>query len=572
MDANVITVRKMNQLLIVGMSVFLATGQLLAKKKCRKETKPADFSLIAELRNESNQQDPLNLRSSSSGPIPADPINAVGKNTIITMVNFMIAIYEKDSLTQTFRTGLVEFFSEFDSGPLGNFGDPWVTYDEFSDRFFVVATNFRGVVGLAVSKTGNPRSGDDFFKYQYFVPEENRGNLGDFEKIAVDKEAMYMTYLDANVLEEGVQRDYFITAFDKEPMINGTAPMFPGNIVPDYSEKIDLGFDSDFGIKEFGPPVKPHKACGTKGVEKVLIPQRIINEANPDFATGDTIRINYIQNVLGQDAHRKFVDVKVPTFNITGTASVADLEQVPQPSPVVNFGDMPIIGIDANSILYTGTTRDTSLWIVFVVLSDDGEFRNLTRWYEFDVSKLISHNKAKLVQTGTVDPGNRGNTFWPAINVDKHGNMGISFALAGVVQYPAIAYTGRLKDDPKGTVRLPLQIPVDPNLYYQVTGGGPENRYGDYSGLALDPCDQETFWVAHMYPYPADPTFEQPNGFPVFGFGSMWTTWLGAFRIGEEGKGINAPSKPDNKCKKKLKQVSKGEQTVKATTLGDPIV
>lgn len=83
--------------------------------------------------------------------------------------------------------------------------------------------------------------------------------------------------------------------------------------------------------------------------------------------------------------------------------------------------------------------------------------------------------------------------------------MAIQFTVVGEEQYPAIAYTGRLKRDPKGTIRLPYEVAIGGNLYYQEDYGTGRNRYGDYSGLALDPHDHETFWLFNEYPFAINP-------------------------------------------------------------------
>jgi hypothetical protein len=80
------------------------------------------------------------------------------------------------------------------------------------------------------------------------------------------------------------------------------------------------------------------------------------------------------------------------------------------------------------------------------------------------------------------------------VTVDKCGNMAIGFAASNQSFYPGAYYTGRLAGDPAGTVQPTgvLQAGVD---YYYRAFGGSRNRWGDYSGIALDPSDEATFWV-----------------------------------------------------------------------------
>lgn len=97
----------------------------------------------------------------------------------------------------------------------------------------------------------------------------------------------------------------------------------------------------------------------------------------------------------------------------------------------------------------------------------------------------------------------------PSIMVNAEGSMMLQFTIVGPTQTPSIAYTGRLASDAPGTVRMPLQVPVNSQYFYD---GGNEvatlpdgsqvtiNRWGDYSSLVVDPTDQLTFWMSNEYP------------------------------------------------------------------------
>ncbi len=510
--------------LTLGVGLLFFSNQTFGKKRSRIDKCNADLSLRTELLNAMNQNDPIN-----NGNFPPDPINAVGSNTVITMVNLSMAIWVKDTLQQSYIANLINFFP-FESDFMS---DPWIMYDEFSKRFFVTITTLNNIY-LAVSKKPDPRIGDDFFFYKYHLPEI--GLIGaDYPKLACDREAVYITWRDPFFVDDELRIFYSAATFDKKSLVDGTSPV---DILSTFYKRIDSGPPNDIGFAEFIFPVQPHVNlnCDKNSIEKVLLVQARTEETGmmPNTTKGNTLRIYQVKNVL--DAERAeivFTDVKVPEF-MTGGFGFFGTSTVPQPPPLININNEPIIGLEtAGGYLITGTIRDKSLWTSHDVFSEDGQFRKLARWYEIDISKFLSRNKASLVQSGDVDPGNRAQTgLWQAINVDKHGNMGISFALAGELQYPALAYTGRLKSDPKGTVRLPLEIPISPNLYYQELDGE-RNRYGDYSGLVVDPEDGKTFWMFHEYPYPVNPEDQ--------GFGSLWTTYLAAFQISKGGNSYNAP-------------------------------
>jgi len=85
--------------------------------------------------------------------------------------------------------------------------------------------------------------------------------------------------------------------------------------------------------------------------------------------------------------------------------------------------------------------------------------------------------------------------------MDQVGDIGVGFSQSSRSIHPAIAFTGRVPSDPLNTLALPAKI---------VAGMGSqigENRWGDYSGLAIDPVDDCTFWYVNQY-YAANSGFD----------------------------------------------------------------
>src|SRR5690606_13270689 len=68
-------------------------------------------------------------------------------------------------------------------------------------------------------------------------------------------------------------------------------------------------------------------------------------------------------------------------------------------------------------------------------------------------------------------------------------------------------------------------VPLRPGLAsYEVDFGSGRNRWGDYSGLALDPADDRSFWAFNQYSVPG--TF-------VVGEIGGWASSLVGFRLDE---------------------------------------
>ena len=197
----------------------------------------------------------------------------------------------------------------------------------------------------------------------------------------------------------------------------------------------------------------------------------------------------------------------------------------------------------------TAVIWKTSIFVAHTIVSGT---KSIVRWYELDVSKAASYGSVKIKQWGDIDtcvPDE--STFTPAINIDKCGNMGITFTISGPNTLPTFAYTGRLKNDPPGTVRKPFQIiktsPYPYNGAVQsivfTTGNVLQNRWEDYKGLVIDPNDHKTF-----YAFGQNSADNQPpavaTDVDARGRSLKWTTVIGSFTIDKSCTDETWPAEP----------------------------
>jgi hypothetical protein len=110
------------------------------------------------------------------------------------------------------------------------------------------------------------------------------------------------------------------------------------------------------------------------------------------------------------------------------------------------------------------------------------------RWYEI----RDPEGRPFVFQQGTLTNG--GQSLWMgSIAMDKVGDIAVGFSKSGSSTHPAIAYAGRVPSDP-------LNMMESPALIFQ--GKGSQigvDRWGDYSGLSIDPSDDCTFWYVNQY-------------------------------------------------------------------------
>ena len=130
------------------------------------------------------------------------------------------------------------------------------------------------------------------------------------------------------------------------------------------------------------------------------------------------------------------------------------------------------------------------------------------RWYEL----RNTGNSWSIHQQGTYAPDT--NHRWMAsIAMDGQQNIALGYSVSGTGIFPSIRATGRRATDPPGLMTF-MEEPI-------VNGGGyqsaEESRWGDYSMLAVDPADDETFWYTNEY-------------YPTSGY-MNWMTRVATFKI-----------------------------------------
>jgi hypothetical protein len=111
------------------------------------------------------------------------------------------------------------------------------------------------------------------------------------------------------------------------------------------------------------------------------------------------------------------------------------------------------------------------------------------RWYE-----IRSPNATPTVfQQGTFS--STTTNFWMgSIAMDKNGDIALGYSASSKNIHPSIAYTGRLPTDALGKMEAAKNV---------ISGGGSQtgglSRWGDYSGMSIDPVDDCTFWYTTEY-------------------------------------------------------------------------
>ena len=107
--------------------------------------------------------------------------------------------------------------------------------------------------------------------------------------------------------------------------------------------------------------------------------------------------------------------------------------------------------------------------------------------------KKVDVSGMTLFQSGTYAP-DLNYRFMGSMAQDKAGDILMGYTVSSATMYPSIAVAGRTTHDALGTFEPEVQI---------VAGTGAQvasdNRWGDYSDMALDGSDGCTFWYTGQY-------------------------------------------------------------------------
>ena len=97
--------------------------------------------------------------------------------------------------------------------------------------------------------------------------------------------------------------------------------------------------------------------------------------------------------------------------------------------------------------------------------------------------------------------------------------MKVGFSASAPTIFGGAFAAGRNIGDGAGAIGPTETIKAGEDAYYR-TFGGPRNRWGDYSGISVDPSNEKFFWVFNEYALMRSDT---PDSFG--GDGRWGTAW-----------------------------------------------
>ncbi len=438
---------------------------------------------------------------------PPDTIGDVGPSHYIQAANALFRVFDKQGNAMTPPLKMSALFASLDTVcSQRDDGDPLVLYDQLADRWILsqfckAFPPFRQMI--AVSKTGDPTG--EYFVYEFVMPNVK---LNDYPKLGIWNDAYYMS------TDEFYGSDYAGSgafAFDREKLLRGEPDA--GYIYFDLASPttMRIGGILPADLDGLNPP-----PAGSPGL---FIGYAATEYGDPE----DALRIYEFSADFADPSSSTFSEVAgspfaAPPFDPTSNPGRDDIGQPP-----------PGEKLDAQSdrLMYRAAYRNFGARESLVVnqtvrVSPSGApYRAGVRVHELRKPPggiFGVHESSTLAST-------EGSRFMGASAQDRGGNIAIGYSVGSNEKPPSIAYTGRLAGDPAGLYRSEGTF---------VTGTGVQTafgyRWGDYSGLSVDPSDGCTFWITNEY-YSLQSQSESPFG---------WLTRVGSFRFPECQDALNS--------------------------------
>ncbi|MEO8507104.1 MAG: Ig-like domain-containing protein [Betaproteobacteria bacterium] len=445
---------------------------------------------------------------------PPDTNGVVGPNHYIQQVNGAVAIYNK---TGTLLTSFTEdtLWTGVGTSPCnGNSqGDPITLYDWLADRWVLTWFAF-GVSGgnpvspfyqcIAASKTADPVAGGWWLYAVQMDPGTPGtppvGNLNDYFKLGAWQDCIYLA-ANEFLFPAGSYSGSAFASFSRADMYSGAPMTYALGFIPFTNSGTSA--DDAFTMIPSNNNGKGANAVqsGTPNYfvsESIYVYAFMVRKftAGPNCGGGGTLGA---PTSVSQNSY----DFNLPGIPQPNTANTLD-----------NLGDRLM-----QMTQYRKVAGVESLWVTHnVQVTADPNVA--MQWAQIDVTGGTV--AATPVQQGFHKPDTTLFRWMGSIAADKDGNVALGYSTSNgtAPNFPSIAYAGRLATDPLNTLpQTEVTMIAGGGSQTNNCGGGPCDRWGDYSAMTVDPADDCTFWYTNEY-YDTQ----------VNGTAGNWHTRIGSFK------------------------------------------
>lgn len=427
---------------------------------------------------------------------PSDDNLAVGPNDVVQVVNSSYAVFSKTGTVLLWPVSFATLFSGYSNCVRSSYSDPIALYDRQADRWVLSILGFDSTSSgpfyhcIALSTSGDPTG--SYVRYSFV----SQTNLPDYPKMSVWPDAYYVTY---NMFSGNTFVGAQVCAHNRAAMLAGqaeTAQCFTtssadGGLLP-----------ADVDGPTTAPPGSPNYLLSLASVANNL--------------SLWTFHVDW--NMPANSTFTGPSNLAVAAFNEACSGGGTCIPQSGTSTQLDSLGDRLMY-----RLVYRNFGDHESLVANHSVNagSETG-----VRWYEI----RSPGSSPTVYQQGTYAPDS--NHRWMAsLAMDSAGDIGVGFSVSGSAIHPQIHYTGRLSSDPLGTFPQGEASIID--------GAGSQTtytcfpffacaltRWGDYTGMQVDPSDDCTFWYTDQY-IPSNGSFNWSTRLATFKFPNCGANLVG---------------------------------------------
>jgi hypothetical protein len=414
----------------------------------------------------------LGTQLSESGFIPPDAMGAVGPTQVMVTSNGRFKVFSKTGVLGPLNVTSDSFFSIL--SPVGT-SDPRVRFDRLANRWIVIMIDigFPNKFLFAVSDTATITSASAWTFNAITEQRDPDGAgaqtcLADYPTLGVDA---YNYYVGTN--------DFCGTSLGTAVLTYTTGYMFPKSVILFGGTYYYYGLMSG-GVGIFTP----------QGADNLYVTAPTAAYfVGVDNASFSTLRVNRYGNLTG-----------VPTSSGNMSVSVATTDYCPNGISVPTLGGTFLDALDDR--LYNAYIRFGVLWAAHNIGTNaSGGFTSVDRcsmrWYALN---NLTSTPPTIYQSGTnFFSGAGGTSMWiPSVATAGQGHTAFSMSYSSTTILGGAITCGRLASDAlnfncAGAAYVAAGVGTGYDL-----SGAPE-RWGDYSYVSVDPCDDMSMWVANEY-------------------------------------------------------------------------
>ncbi len=402
-----------------------------------------------------------------AGPRLPDANGDIGRDYYIQCVNAShFQVFDKQGNTIGFP---VAFNTLWSAVGFLSAGDPIIIYDQEYDRWIFTEFPSTNQLLIAISETSDPMG--SYFVYNFGTPR-----FPDYPKYAIWKNTIYLT---TNEFDADVQHTYFL---DREALINGEENIMiqrieipgiinsPGFMVAtpiDWSGYMDPPVDADPMVMYI-----QDDAWGEVSQDELEIFSFQVDFENPDSTT--------------------YSQYSLPTAPFDSDACFETgfgFECIPHPASD-GIDGLPWTIMHQSHYRNFGTHESIVLNFIVDATASDNPVAGI-RWME--LRRNTPAEDWYVFQEGTYSPDDGLHRFMASIAIDGAGNIGLAYNVASETEAAGIRFTGRRLNDAPG------EMTVDEYVVATGTGAPQDDRFGDYSSMAVDPIDDRSFWFTGEY-------------------------------------------------------------------------